>query len=510
MQQPPGSRADAVAELLRRLASFVTEHRDLVDAVLAREPGPVTPATDPSPPPAAIGGPAGGSEATTAPSEADSAPLPGTIVEPREAVVALPIGDSGPPAQHEAPSPPMPVMPVADAIGMLTIGTGVVGRRTAAAAPSEVQPSANPLLDGFMVLRKLARSHERGTRALRRLMRDSGNEQAWNSLEERISEIHAVRSHSWLADPTVRMLVPVESVRALQVRYDALGDALGWLCDFLRKHPDTGRHGRRWKHRDELQMRIQAVATAQCGLRCEIDALAINIPAIAPCDLQDRVFQELRPLIKEDALAMHLSHMARIDVVTIQESKALRAAIERTRAEEDRVDLDRAQAEAIEVDGDDDDAFAPAQEYDSVADAYRAAVARFGGPGSPLVFTRRAEESAERSAFLRPDDVHRALAALHAVTREWHDSLNGAMGASFRDRMRELGFDEKDCTDGTMRHWSNDYYVRYEGRQVPIGQHVTLGSRNANTCLSIHWWRDESRRMTIVAHCGRHLPNTLS
>jgi len=37
---------------------------------------------------------------------------------------------------------------------------------------------------------------------------------------------------------------------------------------------------------------------------------------------------------------------------------------------------------------------------------------------------------------------------------------------------------------------------------------VTLGSRNQNTCMSIHWWHDSERRRFVIGHCGKHLPNT--
>jgi len=28
--------------------------------------------------------------------------------------------------------------------------------------------------------------------------------------------------------------------------------------------------------------------------------------------------------------------------------------------------------------------------------------------------------------------------------------------------------------------------------------------------MSIHWFRDEETRRTIIGHCGRHLTNTMS
>jgi hypothetical protein len=76
--------------------------------------------------------------------------------------------------------------------------------------------------------------------------------------------------------------------------------------------------------------------------------------------------------------------------------------------------------------------------------------------------------------------------------------------------MVAAGFDEKPCSDQTMSRYRKHYTAQYERRAIPLSLHVTLGSRNANTCISIHWHRDEQTRKVVVGHCGRHLPNTLS
>jgi hypothetical protein len=52
--------------------------------------------------------------------------------------------------------------------------------------------------------------------------------------------------------------------------------------------------------------------------------------------------------------------------------------------------------------------------------------------------------------------------------------------------------------------------MRFEGEEIELSQHVTLGSRNQNTCLSIHWWHDKGTGRFVVGHCGKHLPNSLT
>ena len=49
-----------------------------------------------------------------------------------------------------------------------------------------------------------------------------------------------------------------------------------------------------------------------------------------------------------------------------------------------------------------------------------------------------------------------------------------------------------------------------EGQRVFCGNHVTLGKGGANTCLSVHWARDDAGKRLLLGWIGRHRTNTLS
>jgi hypothetical protein len=142
--------------------------------------------------------------------------------------------------------------------------------------------------------------------------------------------------------------------------------------------------------------------------------------------------------------------------------------------------------------------------------AFQAARDEFGGIGSGVVFTDHAAGSAEDSPFLRPDDVHDAFRALWTAVQEWRRSADGGMGITFKELLRQQGYDEKRCSGTAIGNSRSEYTMPFRGRIVEIDLHMTLGSGNPNTCLSIHWWRDEHTRELVVAHCGRHLSNTLT
>ena len=140
--------------------------------------------------------------------------------------------------------------------------------------------------------------------------------------------------------------------------------------------------------------------------------------------------------------------------------------------------------------------------FDSVAEALDAAEVEFGC--DHLVFTERARESAERSAFRRPDEAYAFFEALHAVAGILASGIHGDP----HDLLQSRGFTSKPSHHLTMARHHRFYHMRFDGREVDLSQHVTLGSRNQNTCMSIHWWHDPARCRFVIGHCGKHLPNT--
>jgi len=52
------------------------------------------------------------------------------------------------------------------------------------------------------------------------------------------------------------------------------------------------------------------------------------------------------------------------------------------------------------------------------------------------------------------------------------------------------------------------YTFSYRGEKRIFEQHITEGSGNPNSCFSIHMLFDKDVKKVIIAHVGKHLPNT--
>ncbi len=56
--------------------------------------------------------------------------------------------------------------------------------------------------------------------------------------------------------------------------------------------------------------------------------------------------------------------------------------------------------------------------------------------------------------------------------------------------------------------WGEEYEATYQGRKVPIEQHLALGKGKPDACLRIHFYTDEKDQKYVIAHVGRHKTNT--
>lgn len=143
--------------------------------------------------------------------------------------------------------------------------------------------------------------------------------------------------------------------------------------------------------------------------------------------------------------------------------------------------------------------------FATVADAYQMAKKEFTGP---LVFLESADRSAVESPFKSPERVYELFEALHLVAQEWRRN-NGALGQSWNDAMRDLGFDYRDQVSATTKgKWRKEYEFQYKGQPRLFEKHITIGAKQADKCLSVHLYRDDDDLVLVVGHCGRHLTNT--
>jgi hypothetical protein len=136
-----------------------------------------------------------------------------------------------------------------------------------------------------------------------------------------------------------------------------------------------------------------------------------------------------------------------------------------------------------------------------------------------VLYLDSAIESADRSPFKNSQRVAELLEAVNVLAAKW--KKNGALGDSWEQAFKNMGFPDYKAkvsqTSGTK--WKSDYEFVYRGKKRLFEKHVTLGSGQADTCLSVHWYLDEDEqekdkakknRRLVIGYCGRHLTNTTS
>jgi len=125
-------------------------------------------------------------------------------------------------------------------------------------------------------------------------------------------------------------------------------------------------------------------------------------------------------------------------------------------------------------------------------------------------FLPSAYSSASDSPFKNPVRVREALVALEEVAAIWAETVgSGKAAGSLRDHFKKRGFPYADDISKTTKgKWGKEYSTTYQGQELDIAPHITLGSGQPDTCLSIHWAWYEDEKVALVAHVGRHKTNT--
>jgi len=142
----------------------------------------------------------------------------------------------------------------------------------------------------------------------------------------------------------------------------------------------------------------------------------------------------------------------------------------------------------------------------SVADA----VAAVQEQSKHLVFLDAAVEAARLSPYRAPSRVLQALQAIDEVAGLWVVGLSGGKSPGpLKNLFRQRGFDYKDDVSQTSRgKWRGEYEARYNGQEIDISPHITVGAKQADTCISIHMHWDRETQKVVIAHVGRHKTNT--
>ena len=80
-----------------------------------------------------------------------------------------------------------------------------------------------------------------------------------------------------------------------------------------------------------------------------------------------------------------------------------------------------------------------------------------------------------------------------------------------RQHLVDLGWGKRcsmHISNTTRRQYKTDYTFNYGLKPRLFEPHITIGSGDPNSCASIHFVLDETNGKIVIAHVGRHLPNT--
>lgn len=156
----------------------------------------------------------------------------------------------------------------------------------------------------------------------------------------------------------------------------------------------------------------------------------------------------------------------------------------------------------------DDVASEDAPPPESVEDA----VSQASAVCSNLVILDNVFDAAKKSPFQRPADVLAALRDLNEIATDWvKQREEKGSGGDLLQHLKNRGWGKRSSmhiSNTTRTRYGASYEFEYDGKRQLFEPHITLGSGDPNSCASIHFQLDHARGKIVVAHVGRHLPNT--
>ena len=144
----------------------------------------------------------------------------------------------------------------------------------------------------------------------------------------------------------------------------------------------------------------------------------------------------------------------------------------------------------------------------SVKEAVEIAKRKYGN----LIILNSAFDSSEKCPFQRPAEIAEALQDLDQIAASWQKlKARRGNGGDLRQHLVDLGWGKRcsmHISNTTRRQYKTDYTFNYGPKPRLFEPHITIGSGDPNSCASIHFVLDETNGKIVIAHVGRHLPNT--
>jgi hypothetical protein len=136
------------------------------------------------------------------------------------------------------------------------------------------------------------------------------------------------------------------------------------------------------------------------------------------------------------------------------------------------------------------------------------AVAMAKARTSQLVYLPSADASAATSPYVRPEAILTALLHLDDIATEYAE---GELSGGFESAcaVRGLSF-AANISQTARQRYKEHYVVTYEGEPVTLGPHLRFGKGPPHACARIYWYVDSVRRVLVIGHVGRHLPDAMS
>ena len=129
-----------------------------------------------------------------------------------------------------------------------------------------------------------------------------------------------------------------------------------------------------------------------------------------------------------------------------------------------------------------------------------------------ILFLDSAIDSAMSCPYKDTSKIGKLISDLNEFVPQWKESkCNSDLGIDPAVYLKNRGWGKRNSShisDTAKGKYGDEYTFTYKGNKVLFGSHITVGKRNANTCLSLHYIFDQDEEKIVIAHLGRHLPNT--